>query len=144
MLAALRIIVGLVLLVSGAEKLLSPYQNFLYALQAYQMLPHGMEEAVARFLPWVELFTGLFTVLGLWTAWALRAAMVLFAGFVVVVGQALLRALPIDQCGCFGELVHLPPRAVLVFDSILLLVCVFLLRHLPKAMQWSLDRYYSK
>ena len=106
MLACLRILIGLLFLFSGAEKLINPYQNFLYALQAYQVLPGWAEVAVARSFPWIELFVGIFCLLGLWCEAALNGALVLFAVFVTVIGQALLRGLDIDQCGCFGRGKH--------------------------------------
>ena len=139
----IRIFVGLVFLVSGVEKLLGPYQNFLYVVQAYQILPRWAEVMTARVFPWVELFIGLFAVLGLWGQWALKGAVGICAIFIIVVGQALLRGLPIDQCGCFGELVHVPPRVIIVFDSMLLLLAFMLLRYPSKMDRWSLDKYFN-
>ena len=140
----LRIVLGSIFFLSGLEKILSPYQNFLYAIQAYQLLPSWAEELTARVFPWIELFGGLFTVLGLWTGRALQSVLIMTAAFIAVVGQALLRGIALDQCGCFGELVHVPPRAIIVFDSVLLLLTVFLLRYPSKILRFSLDRYFLK
>ena len=136
----LRLLIGAVFLVSGLEKALSPYQNFLYAVQDYQVLPGWGEVAVARFFPWLELFVGVFVVLGLWTRLALKAALVMFGVFISVVGQALLRKLPLDQCGCFGQMIHVHPRTIIVFDSAMLLLTHFLLKYPAKTEKWSLDR----
>ena len=144
MFTLIRIAVGAVFLVSGVEKLLSPYQNFLYAIQAYQLLPGWAEDLTARVFPWIETFGGLFTLLGLWTSWALKSVLVMTTVFITVVGQALLRGIPIDQCGCFGELMHVPPQTIIVFDSVMLLFTMFLLRYPSKISQLSLDRYFSK
>ena len=95
----LRTFIGSIFLVSSLGKLLSPYQNFLYVVQAYQFLPSWGEVVVAQVFPWIELIVGVFVLLGLWTPWALRGALVLFAVFVVVVGQALIRNLPLESCG---------------------------------------------
>ena len=103
----LRIIIGSIFIVSGLGKLLSSYQNFLYVVQAYQLLPSWGEVLVAHIFPWIELIVGVFVLLGLWTIWGLRGAMVLFGVFVVVVGQALIRGLSLASCGCFGEWIHL-------------------------------------
>lgn len=140
----LRILIGLVFVVSGLEKLISPYQNFLYVIQAYQVLPGWAEELTARLFPWAEFLAGLFALLGLWTAPALLAVMVMTAGFITIVGQALLRGLPIDQCGCFGELVHVPPQSIIVFDSLMLLLIVALLRYLPQTTRVSLDQSFKQ
>ena len=144
MFSAIRIFIGLVFFVSGVEKLVSPYQNFLYVIQAYQILPGWLDVLTARIFPWGEVFTGIFMVLGLWSQQAVKAAMLMCAVFIAVVGQALLRGLPIEQCGCFGELVHVPPRVIIVFDSALLLMTVMLLRHPLKMNQWGLDRYFAR
>ncbi len=137
----LRIGIGLVFLVSGLEKTLSPYQNFLYAIQAYALLPGWAEEWTAKVFPWMELFAGLFLVLGLWTRHMLSAVMVFFAVFISVVGQALLRGIDIEHCGCFGQLIHVSARIVIVADSLMLLLTIILFRHLPKTDQFSLDRF---
>jgi len=70
--------------------------------------------------------------------------MILFSVFVVVVGQALLRGLPLESCGCFGEWIHLKPQAVIVMDSLSLLLTILLLRNLPLTKKLSLDIYIDK
>ena len=135
----LRIVVGGVLLVSGLEKAIHPYQNFLYVIQAYQMFPGWTETLTAVIAPWVELMTGLFLVLGLWTMKALRWALMLFAVFIVVVAQALMRALPLDHCGCFGSWIQVTPQQIIVFDSFCFLVLMVLARHWTKTQRFSLD-----
>ncbi|PIW64123.1 MAG: hypothetical protein COW13_01230 [Candidatus Omnitrophica bacterium CG12_big_fil_rev_8_21_14_0_65_50_5] len=135
----LRIFIGLVFLVSGFEKSVSPYQNFLYALQGYQFLPSFLEIAVAKIVPWIELLIGVFLVLGLWTRQALFAAAVMFTGFIIIVGQALIRGIDLAECGCFGEWIHIPPQGVIVMDAASLIVCLVLLKKLSLAQTWSLD-----
>jgi len=81
--------------------------------------------------------------LGLWTPWALRGAVVLFGVFVLVVGQALLRGLPLESCGCFGELIHLKPQTVIIMDSLSLLVTFLMLRNLSRTRKLSLDSYFD-
>ena len=74
----LRVIIGGVFIFSGLGKLLSSYQNFLYVVQAYQLLPSWGETLVAQVFPWVELIIGTFVILGLWTHWSLKGALTLF------------------------------------------------------------------
>ena len=140
----LRIIIGGIFIFSGLATLLSPYQNFLYVVQAYQLLPSWGEVLVAQILPWIELIVGVFTLLGLWTSWSLRGASVLFGVFVVVGGQALLRGLPLESCGCFGEWLHLKPQVVIIMDSVTLLLTLLLLRNIPQTRKFSLDSYFDK
>ena len=140
----LRIAIGSIFLVSSLGKLLSPYQNFLYVIQAYQVLPSGGEVLTAHIFPWIELMVGVFVLLGLWTPWALQGAVVLFGIFVVVVGQALLRGLPLENCGCFGAWIHLKPQMVIVMDSASLLLSFLLLRNISHAKKFSLDFFFDQ
>ena len=144
MLPALRILIGLVLLLSGLEKSISPYQNFLYVVQAYQMLPSWAEHLVAMVLPWFELLVGLMMVLGVWTMWALKLSMLCFGMFVVVVGQALWRGLPLDQCGCFGQWLHVLPQTIIVFDSVIMVLLVVLQRQYAATSRFSLDALFNQ
>lgn len=141
MAVCLRVFIGLVLLVSGFEKLISPYQNFLYVLQSYELFPAGLEKPIALIVPWVELLVGIFMVLGLWLNWALAGSLALFGCFIMIVGQALFRHLSLDQCGCFGENIHIAPHYIIIFDSIMFLILLWLIRHPAKVKTLSLDQY---
>jgi hypothetical protein len=68
----------------------------------------------------------------------------LFGVFVVVVGQALIRGLPLENCGCFGEWVHLKPQTVIILDSISLLLTLGLLRKVPLTRKFSMDSYFDR
>ena len=129
--------------VSGGEKLIHPYQNFLYVVQAYQLFPSFGEELVARVVPWIELILGVFMILGLWLPQTLVGVQWLFFGFILILGQGLLRKLPLSECGCFGEMIHLPPGSTIVMDSFLWLIVFFLRRNPKAASAFSLDRYFS-
>ena len=144
MYSIIRIILGSVFLFSGLGKLLAPYQNFLYVIQAYQILPSWAESLAAQVFPWIELIVGVFVFLGLWTAWALRGALILFGFFVVLLGQALLRGLPLESCGCFGEWIHLKPQTVIIMDSLSLLLTILLLRNISHTQKISLDSCFDK
>ena len=140
----LRIVIGSIFVGAGIGKILGPYQNFLYVIQAYQLLPSWGEVLTAQIFPWAELIIGTFVLLGLWTAWGLRGALVLFSVFVVVVGQALIRGISLENCGCFGGLIHFKPQTVIIMDSAGVLLTSFLLFKLPQARKFSLDSYFDK
>ena len=144
MCAILRIIIGSIFLVSSLGKLLAPYQNFQYVIQAYQVLPSWAEVLTAQVFPWIEFFVGILVLLGLWTAWGLRGALILFGTFVVVVGQALIRGLPLENCGCFGEWIHFKPQTVIVMDSLSLLITFVLLRNIVLVKKFSLDSHFDR
>ena len=140
----LRVCLGILFVVSGTEKLVGPYQNFLYVVQSYKVLPDLLEEPVARFFPWLELFVGMFVLLGLWLKSALVGATALLTTFIIVVGQAIGRQLPITECGCFGGLISFPLPVVLLLDSILLFLSGFLLYKLNRTSSLSLDGHFQK
>ncbi len=137
-------VIGGIFVVSGFEKLIGPYQNFLYVIQNYSFLPLSLAEIVARLFPWVEFFLGVFLVSGLWLKWTLRAVMALLLMFMVVVIQALIRNLPIDECGCFGALISFPLPAVLAFDTKVFVLTLFLSFRREEAERCSLDRYLAQ
>ena len=112
----------------------------MYALQGFEIFPSWLEKGVALTVPWGELLVGLFLVLGLWINLSLKGALLFFGCFIVIVGQALLRHLPIDQCGCFGESLHISPKHIIVFDSFMLLSVFWLLRNPSQASRFSLDK----
>jgi len=140
----LRIAIGCIFIFSGLGKVLGPYQNFLYVIQAYQVLPSWAEVLTAQAFPWIELIVGVFVALGLWTPLALRGALVLFGIFVVVVGQALIRGVPLESCGCFGEWIHLKPQTVIMMDSLSLLLTLMLLRNISSAKKFGLDPFFDQ
>lgn len=139
----LRILIGSVFVISGFEKLIGPYQNFLYVIQSYAFLNVFWEEVAARVVPWLELFLGVFLIFGLWLGWVLRGLLVLVTAFIFVVTQALVRGLPIDECGCFGGLISFPPPVVLLLDSALLFLSALLLYRLDRTSSLSLDGYFQ-
>ena len=140
----LRMAIGGLFVVSGLEKLLSPYQNFLYVVQGYEVFPPGVDRLVAHIVPWLELFLGTLFVVGLATSMALAGLMALFVGFIIVVGQAILRRLPLTECGCLGELISFPLPVIIIMDSSLLAVCVFLWRNRALIRHFGLDRLWDE
>ncbi len=140
----LRFFVGILFVVSGFEKLIHPYQNFMYVIEGYDFMPPELAEWTARLMPWMELFLGVFLVLGLWIEKMLNGTLALVTLFISVVAQALIRKLPIDECGCFGELFSLPLPAVILFDSVVWFIILNLLIRIDKTRSWSLDQYFMK
>lgn len=136
---ALRIMIGLLFFAVGASKLLGHYQNFLYVIQSYEVFPAAIEDLVARVFPWIEFFLGLFLILGLWLRWTLAGTALMLAGFLLVVGQAIIRGLPIDSCGCFGEWLTVPLPVIFGFDLMALSLTVMMRIKLVKTSRFSLD-----
>ena len=136
--------VGALFVFSGFQKLIAPYQNFLYVIESYSFLPGILEEVTARALPWVELFLGVFLLLGLWLKVSLKGLSMLLLLFIMIVGQAMIRKLPVGECGCFGEKFSLPLPAMILVDSGLLILSLILLKYINRAGACSLDAYFEK
>ena len=144
LLSALRVLIGVLFVVSGFEKLIQPPENFLFVIQNYDMLNERLEAAAAHVLPWFELFGGAFLAAGLWTRAAACVVWALNTAFIAAVSQALARKLPIDECGCFGELISLPLPAVLAMDAAVWLACAAMLAFPGSASRLSFDRFLAR
>jgi hypothetical protein len=128
---------------SGFEKLIGPYQNFKYVIEQYQVLGGDQAALLARTLPWLELFAGVFFAMGLWTTTAGVTILLMLGVFMGAVGQALIRKLPLDECGCFGELISIPLPMVFVMDAALAALTVMGLRKRPGVRTLSIDAMYE-
>ena len=111
-----RAVLGSVFVVSGFQKLWTHPENFAAVIEKFDIL-HGLPVTVlAHTLPWVELLAGVFLVLGLRTQVSLFVLWIMNTVFIGILSSALLRKLPIDECGCFGEAVTLSPSQMLAVD----------------------------
>ncbi len=129
----LRAALGSVFIVSGFQKLLSPPQNFAAIIEKFEVLHGPTVTLLSLTLPWVELIAAIFFVLGLWTTAALAVLWLMNTVFIGVLTSALIRHLPIDQCGCFGKGLSISLPVMLSIDVVLwvlFLIC-FLLRKKP-------------
>ncbi len=140
----IRSALGFLFIVSGFEKIISPSQNFLYVVQSYDIFNGLFDRGIVFSTPWIEFLTGVFLLLGLWLKGTLKVLFFLLAGFLGVVGQALARHLPIDECGCFGGLFSFPLPVVFVMDTTLLFLAAGVYHKIEQARCFSLDRYFQK
>ncbi len=143
MLLILRFLIALIFIVSGFEKLMSPPENFLYILQAYAVFPDPMARFAAVIFPWIELGVGVFLALGLWLRPVAFVLACMSGSLMIVVAQAIVRQLPIDSCGCFGNLVHLPLRGVIFLDLAIFLCAILFLKNTGALRRFSLDQRFD-
>ncbi len=146
--AILGLALGGVFFYAGLQKRLEPYQ-FAEAIQAYDLLPLSLVGLVAAILPWVELTSGFFLVLGYlleipgrllrwlgfsWADWLVggikrRSCLLLIIlqlGLILLVlFITLARGLEID-CGCGLLWARQVGWAVILEDLLLLALAVFL------------------
>ena len=116
LLLSLRAALGAVFVVSGFQKLTTPYQNFSAVIEKFEILPSAAAAVLAQTLPWAEFVSGVFLVAGFWEPVALAVLWAMNTLFIGVLLSALLRKLPIDSCGCFGEALTLPLPKILSVD----------------------------
>ncbi|MGE5611450.1 MAG: MauE/DoxX family redox-associated membrane protein [Bacillota bacterium] len=100
LLIAVRLALGITLLVSALPKILRPY-DFLGNIYEYQLVGPTGGMIVAMILPWLELLLGVCLIGGLFLGGSLFTAAALMIVFTAVQSSALHRSLPIS-CGCFG------------------------------------------
>lgn len=96
---AARILLGLVFLLYGFDKIFDP-GDFARAISNYKILPEAFVNLVAVVLPWIEIACGLLLLSGQWVRSAALVSAFLLVVFVVAVSVALVRGLDI-HCGCF-------------------------------------------
>jgi len=103
--AAGRILLGLIFLYAAYTKLRSSFLLFAMAIDAYKLIPENAAVAVAHVLPWVELAVGIALIAGILprvtTISATALLMVFFAAMVHAYQPSLKEGQQIS-CGCFG------------------------------------------
>ncbi|MFA5260595.1 MAG: MauE/DoxX family redox-associated membrane protein [Candidatus Omnitrophota bacterium] len=138
-----RVLIGSFFVVVAAEKLLTPYENFLYVIQGYDIFPPFLARLAAMIVPWFEFFLGVFLVLGLWLKPVLRISLLMISAFILLLTQAVFRKLPMQDCGCYGELLSLPLHVSILLDMGLFLAVGGLLKYYSRTSCMSLDRYFE-
>ena len=132
---AARIVVGLVFLLYGLDKIAHP-DDFARAIANYRLLPEALVNFVAVTLPWVECVCGLLMLAGQWVRSSALVSAFLLGVFVVAVSITLARGLDI-ACGCLdadaGRKVGLK---LLVEDLLLLGAAAFLVLKAGDRIGW--------
>ena len=98
---------------ASIDKILHPYL-FAQDVMHYRVLGEGLSYLVAVWIPYLELFTALCLVSGIWLDAAVSINAILMPMFLVLVLQAFFRRLDI-HCGCFtvnGESVIGPVKII--------------------------------
>jgi hypothetical protein len=111
------LVLGAVFLFSAGTKILAP-RAFLSSLDAYGVLGSSWLLPLGTGVVALELALGAMLVLGLGRRLAARVALPLVLIFVVMIVYALRNGL--QDCGCFGEVLKIPPAVELVVDLVLL------------------------
>ena len=140
---AARLVVGGLFVFSGMSKVMLPHGEVRALVEQYQVVPRFLISPIAAGLPWVELASGTALCIGFLTtpaAWLVVAQLISFSILMVIV---LAAGIPIEDCGCFGNLgIQETPLQVLVRDLVLLgiLASVLVRRH----DAWGIDAWADK
>jgi uncharacterized membrane protein YphA (DoxX/SURF4 family) len=130
---ALRVALGLVLLVAGVLKAHDGPTVTAISIAGYQLLPGGLVAPFAVGLPYVEILLGGYLMAGLFTRTAAWVASVQFVVFALAVGSLVVRHIHAD-CGCFGSGVATPPSwGHVALDVVLAAVSAFVALRAPGA-----------
>jgi uncharacterized membrane protein YphA (DoxX/SURF4 family) len=105
---AARLAIGLIFLLAGVSKLAAP-GTFSATLLAYNLLPVDLLHPVSLILPWIEVVVGLYLLAGMFTRATAWTAIVMLVVFMLAIGQAVLRGLSLEDCGCFGSITSAVP-----------------------------------
>jgi uncharacterized membrane protein YphA (DoxX/SURF4 family) len=96
-----RLALGLIFIVSGLTKLGVP-ETFATSINSYEMpLPGWAVQAMATWLPPIEMAVGIFLIIGLWLRFSGAVTGLLMVVFIVAMVQAMFRGLN-PNCGCFA------------------------------------------
>jgi uncharacterized membrane protein YphA (DoxX/SURF4 family) len=118
-------LVGGVFVFAGFSKLLLPHAEVVAHVQQYQVVPPWLVSLTATFLPWLEVCSGTALLVGFFTTPAALLIAVQLTNFSILMVIVLIAGIPIEDCGCFGNL-GLPetPLQVLVRDMLMLVMLV--------------------
>jgi len=97
----LDFIIAAIFIYAGVLKALDPVQ-LAHDIDHYKILPWTVGVALAFYLPWLEIFSGLALIFRLFYRGALSILTVLVVVFLVATVGAKVRGLDIT-CGCFGH-----------------------------------------
>jgi hypothetical protein len=95
-----RVALGALFIYSSMDKLAN-MPDFAKVIHNYKLLPVGLENLLAIFLPWLEFITGLCLVIGRFSKGASLIYSAFLCIFIIALSQALIRGLDIS-CGCFS------------------------------------------
>lgn len=97
---AVRWFLGLVFLYTSCHKIVYP-AHFAKIIYGYYLFPDASINIIAIFLPFLELFSGLALILGVYPRSAVLIINGMLLGFIVALGINLVRGQQFD-CGCFA------------------------------------------
>jgi uncharacterized membrane protein YphA (DoxX/SURF4 family) len=126
----LRLIIGAMFIYVAYNKFINP-EEFAKAIKNYDMLPLQVINIMAIILPYIELFSGLFLILGIYKKGSSAIIGISLIVFIIALTTAFARGLNID-CGCgFSSLIQETASknelVIRIFEDILMLLGIIII-----------------
>lgn len=113
-----RIILGGVFIWAGLLKIFDPL-GFAETIANFRVFPQWISFFLALMLPWIEVISGVFLILGLFRHASALILSLLLAAFLVLIVVTIMRGIDID-CGCFGSFSQKVDYKLILTDCVLL------------------------
>ena len=127
-----RLCIGVLFIYASLHKIEAP-ANFAQTIADFEVLPHWSINAVAVFLPWIELWAGICLVLGILVRSNALVLALLLTAFSWATLINVLRGSNID-CGCFISDTKRPVTGLTVVRDIIWLAMTATLVALERRM----------
>ena len=95
----IRVALGVVFVAAALPKIVDP-PAFAHMIYNYKLVPAAALNALALFMPWLELLCGLALILGIWRRSAAILVGLMLVMFIGAIGINLVRDNAVN-CGCF-------------------------------------------
>ena len=135
---AIRWFLGAIFIYSSYHKIIEPEQ-FAKIIYGYYLFPDFTINLIAIILPFLELYTGLFLVLGIYPRTAALIILIMLFIFIIAISINLVRGVEFD-CGCFsfGETGYTSSARRLLVRDILYFVSGLYVLFFDQYRKWCL------
>jgi len=137
-----RIALGITFIYASFDKISHPAE-FAKIIHNYRILPGYLINIFAIALPWIELISGLFLVVGFLRGGALSIIISLLIVFMIAIGINIIRGVNLS-CGCFtvSEMAKSNSWSTFIRDTWLFAMALFIYFFDSSAL--ALDRFIKE